>query len=98
MGASRPWQASSPACRCNASKTYRMHPMDGINLMNITKRFLAAGLAVLLTFQWAAAQNVKFTDHKLKNGLRVILSEDHSAPTYSISVTYNVGSRDERPG
>src|SRR6202795_3756878 len=35
---------------------------------------------------------------KLKNGLRVILSEDHSAPTYSIAVTYNVGSRDERDG
>jgi len=28
----------------------------------------------------------------------VILSEDHSAPTYSISVTSNVGSRDERGG
>src|SRR5438132_503056 len=35
---------------------------------------------------------------KLGNGLRVLLSEDHSAPTYSIAVTYNVGSRDERPG
>src|SRR5437867_11251586 len=44
------------------------------------------------------AQTVKFTEHKLKNGLRVILPEDHSAPTYSISVTYNVGSRAERPG
>jgi zinc protease len=41
---------------------------------------------------------VKFTEHKLKNGLRVILSEDHSAPTYSISVVYNAGSRDERAG
>lgn len=37
-------------------------------------------------------------EYKLKNGLRVIMSEDHSAPTYSIAVTYNVGSRDERPG
>src|SRR5204863_147494 len=46
----------------------------------------------------ATAQSVKFTEHKLKNGLRIILSEDHSAPTYSISVTYNVGSRDERDG
>jgi predicted Zn-dependent peptidase len=44
------------------------------------------------------AQRVKFSEHVLKNGLRVILSEDHSAPTYSIAVTYNVGSRDERPG
>jgi len=41
---------------------------------------------------------VKFTEQKLKNGLRVILSEDHAAPTYSIAVTYNAGSRDERDG
>jgi predicted Zn-dependent peptidase len=41
---------------------------------------------------------IPFQEFTLKNGLRVILSEDHSAPTYSISVTYNVGSRDERPG
>ena len=42
--------------------------------------------------------DVAFKEFTLKNGLRVILSEDHSAPTYSICVTYNVGSRDERPG
>src|SRR5215468_11344210 len=42
--------------------------------------------------------DVVFKEFTLKNGLRVILSEDHSAPTYSICVTYNVGSRDERPG
>jgi len=30
--------------------------------------------------------------------VRVILSEDHAAPTYSIAVTYNAGSRDERKG
>jgi zinc protease len=41
---------------------------------------------------------IPFSVHRLDNGLRVILSEDHSAPTYSISVTYDVGSRDERPG
>ena len=42
--------------------------------------------------------DVAFKDFRLNNGLRVILAEDHSAPTYSICVTYNVGSRDERPG
>ncbi len=42
--------------------------------------------------------DVAFKEFNLKNGLRVILAEDHSAPTYSICVTYNVGSRDERPG
>jgi predicted Zn-dependent peptidase len=41
---------------------------------------------------------VSFKEFTLKNGLRVILSEDHSAPTYSICVTYNVGSHNERPG
>ena len=28
----------------------------------------------------------------------MIISEDHTAPVYSIAVTYNVGSRDERKG
>src|SRR5215510_14406354 len=42
--------------------------------------------------------DVVFKEFKLNNGLRLILAEDHSAPTYSICVTYNVGSRDERPG
>ena len=42
--------------------------------------------------------DIDFKEFKLKNGLRVLLAEDHSAPTYSICVTYNVGSRDEQPG
>ncbi|HEY3165606.1 MAG TPA: insulinase family protein, partial [Candidatus Binatia bacterium] len=42
--------------------------------------------------------NIDFKEFKLKNGLRVLLAEDHRAPTFSICVTYNVGSRDERPG
>lgn len=46
----------------------------------------------------ARAVKILIQQYKLKNGLRVILSEDHSAPTYSISVNYNVGSRDERKG
>jgi predicted Zn-dependent peptidase len=44
------------------------------------------------------AYEIPFKAFKLKNGLRVLLAEDHSAPTYSICVTYNVGSRDEKPG
>jgi predicted Zn-dependent peptidase len=41
---------------------------------------------------------VDFTDQKLANGLRVIIAVDRTAPVYGISVTYNVGSRNERPG
>jgi len=40
----------------------------------------------------------KTTDVRLANGLRVIIVPDHSAPVYAICVTYNVGSRDEKPG
>jgi predicted Zn-dependent peptidase len=48
--------------------------------------------------QPAKSFDVAFKEYKLKNGLRVILVEDHNAPTFSICVTYNVGSRNERPG
>ncbi len=34
----------------------------------------------------------------LENGLRVILSEDHSVPVVSVAVYYDVGSRNEREG
>src|SRR3989442_10353540 len=67
--------------------------------MKIIKPVLfPAILSLLLVIPAVMAQSVKFTEHKLKNGLRIILSEDHSAPTYSISVVYNAGSRDERAG
>src|SRR5262245_41281904 len=63
-----------------------------------TRRIPTALLLLLLLIQPGIGQTVNFKDYKLKNGLRVILSEDHSAPTYSIAVTYNAGSRDERRG
>jgi zinc protease len=34
----------------------------------------------------------------LANGLRVIMSEDHSTPIVHVSVTYHVGSKNERTG
>ncbi len=67
-------------------------------------RTLAAGLLFGLFaagLAWAAEvkiPQVEFQDVRLENGLRVILVEDHSAPVFSICMTYNVGSRHERPG
>lgn len=54
----------------------------------------------VLPGQAQTARNVRvdFKETTLKNGLRVITVEDHSAPVVAISVTYNVGSRDERKG
>src|SRR5687768_2471941 len=34
----------------------------------------------------------------LPNGLKVILSEDHSTPIVHVAVWYHVGSKNERPG
>jgi len=41
---------------------------------------------------------VDFKETTLKNGLRVLTIEDHSAPVIAISVTYKVGSANERQG
>ncbi len=46
----------------------------------------------------ARVPQIKFTDYRLANGLRVILSVDHTAPVVAVSVTYDVGSRNEREG
>ena len=48
--------------------------------------------------QTARKVKVDYKETILKNGLRVITVEDDSAPVVAISVTYNVGSRDERRG
>jgi predicted Zn-dependent peptidase len=36
--------------------------------------------------------------HTLDNGLRVVLSEDHTLPLVAVNLWYDVGSRNERPG
>jgi zinc protease len=67
-------------------------------------RYFLIGLAVCAVLTVGAiAQtqrkvHVDFKETVLKNGLRVILAEDHSAPVITLTITYNVGSRDERKG
>jgi predicted Zn-dependent peptidase len=63
-----------------------------------TSKIVLSSLLILLWIQPGIAQSIVFKQFTLKNGLRVILSEDHAAPTYSVAVTYNAGSRDEREG
>ncbi len=64
----------------------------------VVRRLAAIGVVAALGVAAAPIQKIKFTDTKLKNGLRVVVSEDHAAPVFSIVVNYNVGSRDERKG
>ena len=67
-----------------------------IRFFNDTLRIRAAALLVLML---AAAQAVAQThEHKLANGLRVIVKEDHRAPTVVSMVWYKAGSIDEVNG
>jgi zinc protease len=71
--------------------------------MRRVSKFLSLLFVCALAVLSAQAQGprnvrVDFKETTLKNGLRVITVEDHSAPVVAISITYNVGSRDERKG
>ncbi len=60
--------------------------------------FISALAVLSVPAQSARKVQVDYKETTLKNGLRVITVEDHSAPVVAISVTYNVGSRNERRG
>ena len=68
------------------------------------KRILVRALLALLIASaiWpnAVAQSfsVSFTQFQLDNGLRVVLSEDHTAPVVAVAIYYDVGSRNEVRG
>jgi predicted Zn-dependent peptidase len=60
--------------------------------------FVCALAVVSAQAQGPRNVRVDFKETTLKNGLRVITVEDHSAPVVALSITYNVGSRNERQG
>jgi zinc protease len=41
---------------------------------------------------------LEFAQHKLANGLQVILLEEHEVPVINLQVWYHVGGKDEQPG
>ncbi len=61
------------------------------------KRLLSVAAAVLFGML-ANAQQIKFEEYDLPNGLHVILHQDNSAPVVTTSVMYHVGAKDEIEG
>ena len=58
-----------------------------------------AGFAAWTPLQAAVRPpKLQYTISTLPNGLRVILSEDHSTPIVHVSLWYHVGSKNEKPG
>jgi len=47
---------------------------------------------------WSSSPRVEFTESTLKNGLRVQLARDTTAPVIALNIAYAVGSKDEREG
>jgi zinc protease len=42
--------------------------------------------------------NITYTQHRLANGLDVLIHEDHGCPIVAVNVWYHVGSKNEVPG
>ena len=67
--------------------------------MKISRRLcFVLGLMVLTTAAFAQQWKAPTTMKKLSNGLMVVVSEDHSAPTFGVCVSYGIGFRLEPEG
>jgi zinc protease len=60
-------------------------------------------LAIVLLSAWTAGAAAQDRDygvrtHQLKNGMRILVQEDHSIPNVALYIFYRIGSRNERPG
>jgi zinc protease len=67
-----------------------------MNLFKLCSSFALA--AALLTSAAAQQWKAPTTMKKLSNGLIVVVSEDHSAPTFGVCVSYGIGFRLEPEG
>ena len=62
---------------------------------------LAAGLALTLcqsVFGQGSNIDIPYQKFVLKNGLTLIVHEDHKAPIVAFNIWYHVGSKNEKPG
>ena len=62
------------------------------------KSTLLLASAILFSSVVTIAQEVKYEEYKLDNGLHVILHKDNSAPVVTTAVMYHVGGKDRTEG
>jgi len=67
------------------------------------RRLLVTCLSLLMlianvSYAYAKPLNIPVVYYKLPNGLKVVISEDHTAPVVAVAVYYNVGFRLEPKG
>jgi len=61
------------------------------------KTYLCVFSCLLGSVFAVSAQEVKFEEYDLDNGMHVILHQDNTAPVVTTSVMYHVGAKDENP-
>ena len=67
----------------------------------MSRRAVRLFLLVVCLGSWVArlpAQTFEVKTHNLKNGMKILVQEDHSIPSVALYIFYRVGSRNERPG
>lgn len=77
-----------------------------VDVMNLIVLVGASVLALLMTVGMTGSAapaelvdvDIPFRRTVLKNGLTLIVHEDHKAPIVSVNIWYHVGSKNERPG
>ena len=72
-----------------------MHTVDSLLQIDIERTCTPVGHA---DTQRAGSGSLTATEHRLDNGLRLVLSEDHLTPVVAVCLWYDVGSRQEVPG
>ncbi|MDG1260722.1 MAG: pitrilysin family protein [Flavobacteriales bacterium] len=63
----------------------------------LSKSVLLVAFACIGLTSLAQQRSIEFEEYDLKNGLHVILHEDHSTPIVAVTVMYHVGSKNENP-
>jgi zinc protease len=66
--------------------------------MKTTAQKLAVSLIVVALAGLARAQSFEVKTHTLKNGMKILVQEDHTIPNVALYVFYRIGSRNEHPG
>jgi predicted Zn-dependent peptidase len=69
-------------------------------MRSVLSRFVPALLGAGMLAQAASGEawNIPATIRTLPNGLKIVVSEDHSAPTFGVCVSYGIGFRLEPEG
>lgn len=76
----------------NSSRTAHLRPYFPLVAVGLLALFIGQSQA-----QTTSAIEVEFEEFDLKNGLHVILHEDHATPIVAVTVMYHVGSKNEDP-